>query len=180
MSMNGYDDELDDENGDQGSQNGQVLDKRIREQMRRQEREVAQLREENARLRLSTVMDELGIPTSGPGKFFRDNYRGESTREAIQAAATEAQVIGAPGAQSSAPSGTAPTGNNQDEVARLEAELARLRNGSQSVSDSGADQEVSLQEAIRLLQSAKSPEEFDDILGSDRIQRLKNQPISFA
>lgn len=154
-----------------------VLNPKIREQMRRQERE---LKEANAKLRdadLRVVYAELGVSTEGPGKFFRDNYSGPTDKESVKTAALEAGAI-APAAPSSTPP---PAATAQREL-ELQAELDALRGISGATSTTGTETGTSMNEMLAKLREAakkSDPAEFDALLESEEMQRLGSQPISF-
>ncbi len=150
-----------DENGDT------VLNPKIREQMRNQEKQnkelVAQLR--SAELR--GIYAELGIPSTGLAKLFRDGYTGEATLEAVKLAASQYDGL--------LPSATSQV--TDDVQAQLEA-LRRVNSSNDPTSTKDAT--TVLEEVKAKLKAAKTPEEFDDILASADVQALRNQSISFS
>lgn len=149
------------------SEGNAVLNPRIREQLRNQERENAALKKQLRDTELKAIYAELRIPNEKAGKLFRDTYSGDVTLEAVRSAAAEYDVL--PGAP--------------DPVvdSRRNAELDALRrvNGATDANETKDAQEV-LQEVLAKLKAAKSVEEFDAIMASGEVQSLAHSPISFA
>ena len=148
------------------SEGNAVLNPRIREQLRNQEQ---QLKETTKRLRdaeLRAVFTELGIPSTGLAKLFRDGYQGEPTLEAVKSAASEYDGL----------LPTATTTLDSQQANDLEA-LRRINNASDTTNVKDAT-EV-LQETLTRLRNAKDLAEYDEIMASPEVQALRSQPISF-
>ena len=157
-----------DENVDEltyDSDGNAVLNPRIREQMRNQERENAALKKQLRDSELRGVFAELRIPTTGAGKLFRDTYQGEPTLEAVKQAATEYDVL---------PKGEVVV----DQAKQAELEALRRVNGAVDPTDTKDASEI-LQDVLAKLRAARSTEEFDAIMASAEVQSLGSQPISF-
>jgi hypothetical protein len=150
-----------DENGDK------VLNPRIREQMRSQEKQNKELQARLREAELRGIYAELGIPNTGLAKLFRDGYQGEATLEAVKSAASQYDGL--------LPAPTSPV--DDDVQAQLEA-LRRVNSANDSTNTK--DAMTVLDEVKAKLKGAKTPEEFDDILASADVQSLRNQPISFS
>jgi len=150
-----------DENGDK------VLNPRIREQLHKQERQNKELVGQLRMAELKAIYAELGIPSTGLAKLFRDGYTGEPTLEAVKSAASQYD-------------GLLPTATSEvtdDVQAQLEA-LRRVNSANDPTSTKDAT--TVLEEVKAKLKAAKTPEEFDDILASADVQSLRNQSISFS
>lgn len=90
-------DDLDETNG----ANGEPLDPRIREELRKSREHAARADEAEARAIAAerrSVFAEVGIPSAGMGSLFRDAYQGDLSPEAVKAAAEGYGILG--GAQS--------------------------------------------------------------------------------
>lgn len=139
-----------------------VLNPRIREQLRNQEKQLA---EANKRLRdaeLRVIYAELGIGTSGAAKLFRDTYSGDATVEAVRNSAAEYDVLP----------------KQVDNAHQGELDALRRINGATDPTTSTDAQDV-LNEVLAKLRKAKNVEEFDEIMGSPEVQALRHQPIAF-
>ena len=149
-----------DENGDK------VLNPKIREQMRSQEKQNKELVAQLRLAKLDAIYAELGISSTGLAKLFRDGYQGEPTLEAVKSSASQYEGL--------LPA-TTPVGD--DVQAQLEA-LRRVNSANDPTNTKDAT--TVLEEVKAKLKAAKSPEEFDDILASADVQSLRNQSISFS
>ena len=157
-------DDPNDLNGDPGN----VLDPRIREQLRSQEQ---QIKDANARIRASdlrAIYAEIGIPDSGAGKLFRDTYPGEATVEAVRAAAEGYGDAVLPKA----------VDPRQDEL-----EALRRMNNAGDPTQSPEAQDI-LDQILARLAATQKPggggiEEFDRIMASPEVQALRTQPVNW-
>jgi curved DNA-binding protein CbpA len=141
-----------------------VLNPRIREQLRNQEKQLA---EANKRLRdseLRAIFAEVGIGTTGAAKLFRDTYSGEATPEAVRNSAAEYDVL--------------PTNSSVDPGRQSELDALRRINGATDPAASSDATDV-LNDTLAKLRKAKTVEEFDEIMGSPEVQALRHQPIAF-
>jgi hypothetical protein len=89
-------DTLDSETNGDG---GEVLDPRIREELKRSREHQTRAAEAEARAEAAerrSVFAEVGIPTTGIGSLFREAYKGDLTPEAVKSAAEGYGVLGAP------------------------------------------------------------------------------------
>lgn len=152
-----------------------ILNPKIREEKRQAEKDRDRLIKENRDLNLRVVFSEVGVPTDGMGKFFREHYSGEVDIESVRSAVREAGIqLGGQSQGESKPTW------EQARAAQLEEELARLRSGSTATSDINSDSDLTaLKELENRLRAAKSPEEFDDIMASPEAQRLSDRPVNF-
>jgi hypothetical protein len=166
--MSDSQDDLKDEQGNP------VLDKNIREHMRKLERENAEVKAKAQAAELKSVYLELGIPNEGAAKLFRDTYSGEPTVEAVRAAASQ---YGDAVLKTSAPSAA-----DLERQANLDA-LSRIN----SSTDAGGDRDAQdiLETTLQKLRAAVAKggdlgkAEYDEIMASPEVQALRNQPISF-
>lgn len=154
------------------SEGNPVLDPKIRDHMRAQEKENAALKKQLQTFAVGNACDELGIPKTGAGKLFRDTYSGDATLEAVKTAASGYEGI-IPGAQKS-----------PEELAleaKMQADLEALRRVNNS-SDQSSTKDASevLDEVLAKLKATKNVEEFDAIMASPEVQALRNQPITFG
>lgn len=146
-----------DENGDK------ILNPRIREQLRSQEKKIKEQEGQIRSAQLSAIYSELGIPSSGLAKLFRDGYQGAATLDAVKTEASNYEGLL-----------PAPASLSDDAQAQLEA-LRRVNAANDPTNTKDA---TDVLEAIKAkLHAAKSPEEIDDILNSAEARALATQPI---
>ena len=153
-----------------------VLDPRIRERLRNQERQLKEANDKIAAAELRGVYAELQIPNEGSGKFFRDNYRGPTDLESVRAAASGASVLPTQQVQQQQDQQQQQQPSERELELQRELEAIRVANGGTSTQ--GQAPESSLSEMVAKLRAAKTTEEDDAILESDEMQRLGNQQIS--
>jgi len=169
-----------DDSGIEFDDNGApILDHRIRERLRTQERQLKEAEAKIAEAELRGVYAELQIPNEGSGKFFRENYRGPTDLASVRAAASDARVL--PEQQVQQPQDPQQPPQNQQPSEReleLQRELEAIRVANGGTSTLGQQPESSLSEMVAKLRAAKTTEEYDAILGSDEMQRLGNQQIT--
>ena len=146
-----------------------VLNPRIREQLRSQEKQLAEMKKQVRTSELNAIYSELGIPNSGLAKLFRDGYQGDVSLDAVRNAASEYDGL-IPSANS--------TQTSQEPDRQAELDAIRRVNGATDPTNSPEAAEV-LQDALKRLKAAKNLEEFDDIMSSPEIQALRSQPISY-
>ncbi|NNN07813.1 MAG: hypothetical protein HKL85_01300 [Acidimicrobiaceae bacterium] len=164
MSNDPNEELLFDENGEK------VLNPKIREQLRNQEKELVAMKKQVREAELKSIFAELGIPSTGLAKLFRDGYQGDATLEAVRSAASQYEGL--------IPA-TTPAANELDSERQAELDALRRVNGAGDSTNTKDVQEV-LQDVLKRLKSAKNVEEFDDIMASPEVQSLRGQPISFA
>ncbi len=145
-----------------------VLNPRIREQLRSQEKELGQMKKQLRDSELKAVFAELRIPNEKAGKLFRDTYAGEVTLEAVRRAAEDYDVL---------PKGDETQSLDPQRQAELDA-LRRVNNATETNTSSDATEVM--QDVLAKLRSAKSTEEFDAIMSSPEVRALGSQPISFT
>lgn len=156
-----------------------VLDKNIREHIRKTERENAELLAKYKAAELKSVYLELGIPAEGAAKLFRDTYTGEATVEAVRAAASQ---YGDAVLKTSQPSN-----EELQRQADLEA-LARINastdgGGDRDAQDILAATTKKLKEIAAKANGSNTDElkaEMDAVLESPEVQALRSQPVSFV
>lgn len=162
------------DNGDLLDQDGNpVLDPKIREHMRKLEKENAEQKQALKSAQLQGIYAELGIPKEKGGLLFRDNYNGEATVEAVREAATKYDVL--------------PNGGQTPEELERQAQLEALARINSSTDQGGGsrDAENILDTTLAKLRAATAKggdagkAEFDAIMASPEVQALRNQPISF-
>ena len=147
-----------------------VLNPRIREQLRSQEKQLAEMKKQVRDSELKAVFTELGIPSTGLAKLFRDGYQGEATLDAVRSAASEYDgLIPKPASEQ--------TSQEPDRQAELDA-LRRV-NGATDPTNTTDASDV-LKDVLKRLKAAKDTDEFDDIMASPEVQALRSQPISFV
>lgn len=150
-----------DENGDK------ILNPRIREQLHKQEKQNKELLSQLRTAQLQAIYAELGIPSTGLAKLFRDGYQGEATLEAVKSAASQYDGL--------LPTDQSPLGD--DVQAQLEA-LRRVNSANDSTNTTDA---MAVLDAVKAkLKAATTSEEFDDIMASADVQSLRNQSVSFS
>lgn len=164
MSNDPNEELLFDENGEK------ILNPKIREQLRNQEKELVAMKKQVREAELKSIFAELGIPSTGLAKLFRDGYQGDATLEAVRSAASQYEGL--------IPA-TTPAANELDSERQAELDALRRVNGAGDSTNTKDVQEV-LQDVLKRLKSAKNVEEFDDIMASPEVQSLRGQPISFA
>lgn len=150
-----------------------VLSPGIRAQMRQQEKDLKESQQRLREYEARAVFAEVGVPDSGPGKFFRDHYSGPLDRDSVEKAAKEAGAVG-----------SAPPPDNTDEEARLQAELDRIRGVAGASGDTGGDGDMALLKEVeaemRRIVREGTEQEFDDYMQSPKVQSLKERRIIFS
>lgn len=140
-----------------------VLNPRIREQLRNQEKQLAEAQKQLRNSELRAIYAELGIANTGTSKLFRDTYSGDVSLEAVRNAASEYDVL---------PKSSVDAGQQG------ELEALRRVNGATD-STTSTDAQTTLNDILAKLKKAKNTDEFDEIMGSPEVQALRHQPISF-
>lgn len=153
------------------SEGNPVLNPRIREQLRTQEKQLTEMKKQLRDSELKAVFAELGLPTTGAAKLFRDTYSGEPTLEAVRTAASEYDVLPKPASGQ-------PTAE-EDRQRQAELDALRRVNGATDPTNSQDATDV-MQSVIKRLKAAKSVEEFDEIMASPEVRSLATQPITFS
>lgn len=160
-------------------QGNAILNPRIREHQRALERDKAALEKEVALLRVGSLMDRLGVGTTGAGKFFREHYAGPADEESVKAAAQDAGAL-------TGNTGGGDTGGStasDQEIQQRQDELDRLRrannatNGTSSSDSLGELEEIKAK--MRKAVAEGNEAEFDALMESAELLRLSQQPINF-
>ena len=151
-----------------------VLNPKIRDQLHSQER---QIKEMTTRLRasdLNAIYAELGVPSTGVAKLFRDNYQGEINLEAVRSAASEYDLL---------PKATVSAADIEAERQRQENlnALGRINNATDQSSSTDVNSLLAdLTARLRKASADGDMEAFDAILASPDAKALGNQTITFS